>query len=191
MIPLEYDLLDEKQLKYLEDYICANTEFLYVEENLFDAYILPTMYTMRTNFKSTCRAQKWANSHFRVNFYMGIGPDRKKFVGSEYNITAASAFDTSTANAGPSEPIKTDLTQMSFHNYVGFKAYFNFVFKDPMLDQKPFMAVWYSNQTDNTLYNDWTFPSMYVFDDFYYASTSRKLLTTDYMTVGKESLQST
>jgi len=41
---------------------------------------------------------------------MGIGPDRKKFFGSEYNITAASAFDTSTANAGPSKPIKTDLT---------------------------------------------------------------------------------
>ena len=68
------------------------------------------MYTMRTDFKATCRAQLWANSHFRVNFYMGIGPDRKKFVGSEYNITAANAFETSTKNAGPREPIKIGIT---------------------------------------------------------------------------------
>jgi len=56
LIPLAYNLLDETQLKVFEDYICTNTEFLYIEENLFDAYILPTMYTMRTDFKSTCRA---------------------------------------------------------------------------------------------------------------------------------------
>lgn len=32
---------------------------------------------------------------------------------------------------------------------------------------------------------------MYVWDDFYYESTSQKLLTTDYMIVGNQSLQST
>tara|TARA_B110000285_G_C15113311_1_gene612478 strand:+ start:778 stop:1200 length:423 start_codon:yes stop_codon:yes gene_type:complete len=139
---------------------------------------------MKKDFKATCRLQKWANSHIRANFYMAIGPDREKFTGKEYNISLANAFETSTANAAPRKPEKEGLTEMQFHNYVGFKAYFNFKFKDPMLDQKPFMAVWYSNETDNTLYSDWTFPSMYIFDDFYYASSSQKLLTTDYMIVG-------
>jgi len=107
---------------------------------------------------------------------------------SEYNISIANAFETSTGNAAPIKPTKTNVTTMQFHNYVGYKSYFKFAFKDPMLGQKPFMAVWYSNQTDNTKYNDWTFPSMYVWDDFYYESTSQKLLTTDYMIVGNQSL---
>jgi hypothetical protein len=85
---------------------------MYVEENLFDAYILPTMYTMRTDFKATCRTQKWANSHFRANFYMGVGPDREKFLGSEYNISLSNAFDTSTAGAAPRKPDRTGIKEM-------------------------------------------------------------------------------
>ena len=76
---------------------------------------------------------------------MGIGPDKEKFMGTEYNISLANAFETSTTGAKLQKPTRTNITDMEFHNYVGFKAYFNFVFKDPMLDQRPFIAVWGSN----------------------------------------------
>ena len=121
---------------------------------------------------------------------MAVGPDKDKFVGTKFNITIGSAFETETGGL-PKKEIGTNVTDMQFNNYIGFKAYFNWVFKDPMLDQKPFIAVWASNETDNSLYNNWTFPNMYVWDDFFYSPNNRRLLTTDYITVGKESLQST
>ena len=43
---------------------------------------------------------------------MAIGPDREKFLGKEYNISLANAFETSTANAAPRKPEKEGLTEM-------------------------------------------------------------------------------
>ena len=121
---------------------------------------------------------------------MGVGPDWNKFKGTEYNISHSSVFETSTGGS-PKQFVSANKTEMEFHNYVGYKAYFNFIFKDPMIDQEIFLAVWNSNATDLSLYNNWTFPNMYIWDDFYYATTSTKLLTTDYFKIGNESLMST
>ena len=64
---------------------------------------------------------------------MALGPDWNKFEGKLYNITHSSVFETSTGGQ-PKKLVEENLTEMEFHNYVGYKAYFKFEFKDPMLD---------------------------------------------------------
>ena len=70
---------------------------------------------------------------------------------------------------------------MKLIKYIEFKAGISFLFKDALhgIQIKP--KIFSTNSTNTTMYDNWTFSNMYLWDDFFYADNTNLLLNSDVM----------
>ena len=93
-----------------------------------------------------------------------------------------------------SVPIKIldgGIKNMTLMDNINHKENINFRFGPDFDGIKVEMKVFYTTKTDATLYDNWTFPSPSVMDDFYFDIDTSVLMSTNPIVVGKTSLMQT
>lgn len=71
---------------------------------------------------------------------------------------------------------------MTFNMSITFEAGLKFKFRDPIVGQKLKAVIFMITDTNKTRYGNWTFPSLYMWDDMFYKEP--RLLNSEYLIVG-------
>ena len=91
-------------------------------------------------------------------------PLKEKFRGKNYHIS----YNSETRVNGEKVLTKDDVQDLQFNNSIAFSAYFETHFTKAFSGQKIDMTIWQSDITDYSLFGNFTFPTMFDWDDFYY-----------------------
>ena len=93
----------------VENFVCQNTKFAYIQSTLHDQFILGPkgMYSIKTEFGGKCKIQKWENGVLRVNYFMAVGPEKYKTIGKKYHV--AYDYENLSAN-GEHQLIESNVT---------------------------------------------------------------------------------
>ena len=91
----------------------------------------------------------------------------------------------------PIEIINKNITQIEFKNNLDHNYDIQFNLGDGFDGIKCWLNIYHSNQTDSTLYENWSFPTNEVLDAFFFDINTKALLNTYGFKIGSESFEKT
>ena len=115
---------------------------------------------------------------------MALGPEQYKYKGKKYHV--AYDYENLSAN-GEHKLIESNVTQIFFNNSIAFNTFFEFKFSEKFNGQEAGFTVWTSEITNSSMYYNFTFPTMFDWDDFYYDRRNTRVLDSRKIKIGSES----
>jgi hypothetical protein len=74
--------------------------------------------------------------------------------------------------SAPVEMIDPNVKEMKFENSLKHKYTVNYLFGEEFDDLMVYLNILYTNKTDAALYDNWSFPSITVMDQFWYENNT-------------------
>lgn len=159
---------------FIHKFVCDRSIFYYREYEMATEDIISEGEGGETRnrvYIANCKMTAWANDRIRFNYFLGVGHEN---IGYEYKSSSLlsqgdEGYPFDIWNPQYNEPEVTTATTYHYMSDPSFHNYFSFDFKDSLQGLTLRSLMFNSgNATDSEVYFGWSFPTPFIWDQYWY-----------------------